>query len=169
MQRSMVQKLAHVGLLVAVEVVLSRFLSISTFNLKIGFGFIPVAIAAVLYGPMWGAVTAGLADFLGAVLFPIGPYFPGFTLTAMLMGASFGFFLYRERGGSLGRVIAAVAINRIPLSLGLNTLWISVLYGKGFMALLPGRVLQEAVLIPIQVIAIWFITQKLPQFIKRRA
>ena len=36
MQKSMVQKMALVGLLVALEIVLSRFLSISTFNLKIG-------------------------------------------------------------------------------------------------------------------------------------
>ena len=167
MQKSMVQKLAQVGLLVAMEIVLSRFLSISTFNLKIGFSFLPLAIVGVLYGPVWGAAAGGLADFLGAILFPIGPYFPGFTLTAMLMGASFGFFLHKN--GNLGRTVAAVAINRLPLSLGLNTLWISILYGKAFWALVPGRVLQEVILLPIQVAVVWFITQKLPTFLKRRA
>lgn len=167
MRKSMVQKLAHVGLLVALEVVLTRFLSINTFSIRIGFGFLPMALAGMLYGPLWGAVTGGLADFLGAILFPTGPYFPGFTLTAMLMGACFGYFLHR--GASLGRTVAAVAINRIPLSLGLNTLWISVLYGKAFWALVPGRLFQEIVLMPVQIVTIWFLTQKLPAYIKRRA
>lgn len=167
MQKSMVQKMALVGLLVALEIVLSRFLSISTFNLKIGFAFIPVVLAALLYGPLWGAATAGLADFLGAILFPVGPYFPGFTLTAMLVGTTYGILLHRQ--ATLGRVVAAVSIVRLPLSLGLNTLWISILYGKAFLALLPGRILQEAVMAPIQIIAIWFIAAKLPVLLKRRA
>lgn len=167
MRKSMVQKLAHVGLLVALEVVLTRFLSINTLSIRIGFGFLPMALAGMLYGPLWGAVTGGLADFLGAILFPTGPYFPGFTLTAMLMGACFGYFLHRN--ASLGRTVAAVAINRIPLSLGLNTLWISVLYGKAFWALVPGRLFQEIVLMPVQIVTIWFLTQKLPAYIKRRA
>lgn len=167
MRKSMVRMLAHVGLLVALEIVLTRFLSINTLSVRIGFGFLPMALAGMLYGPLWGTVTGGLSDFLGAILFPMGPYFPGFTLTAMLMGACFGCFLHR--GASLGRTLAAVAINRIPLSLGLNTLWISVLYGKAFWALVPGRLFQEIVLIPVQIVTIWFLTQKLPAYIKRRA
>ena len=74
-----VQKLVILGVLVAMEVVLSRFVSISTWNMKIGFAFIPVAAAAILLGPVEAAVCGGLADFLGATLFPIGTYFPGFT------------------------------------------------------------------------------------------
>ena len=81
------------ALLTALEIVLSRFLSISAWNTKIGFAFVPVVIAALLLGPVWAGIAAALADFLGAVLFPVGPYFPGFTLTAFLMGAVYGLFL----------------------------------------------------------------------------
>ena len=167
MQKNMAQKLATVGILVALDIVLSRFLSINTFNMRIGFGFVPVVLAAVLYGPVWAALTAGLADVLGVMLFPTGPYFPGFTLTAILMGLTYGLLLYKQI--NLGRIVAAVTICRIPLSLGLNTLWISVLYGKAFMALVPARIFQEAVLFPIHILVIWFVAQKMPLLLRRRA
>ncbi len=165
MQKNMVRKIAHIAVLVALEIVLSRFLSINTFNLKIGFSFVPVVAAALLYGPLGGAATAGLADFAGALLFPVGPYFPGFTLTAMLIGATYGVLLHRRQ--SMPRVIFATLIARLPLSLVVNTFWISILYGKAFFVLIPGRIVQELVLIPIQVVGIWFIATKLPQLFKR--
>ena len=49
--------------LIAAAIVLSRFLSINAWNLKIGFTFVPVFIAAYLYGPIGGAVV-GMAMLL---------------------------------------------------------------------------------------------------------
>ena len=137
------------GVLIAVEIVLSRFLSINTWSFKIGFSFVPIVLAAMLYGPVGGGVTAALGDFLGAVLFPIGPYFPGFTLTALLHGVVFGLFLYRKR--TLPRIIGAVAINQLVLSLFLNSLWISMLYGSPYQALLVSRSAQCVFLLAVQV------------------
>ena len=41
--------LVFCAVLVAVQVVLSRFLSVNAWNTKIGFGFVPVVLAAALY------------------------------------------------------------------------------------------------------------------------
>ncbi len=38
----------------------------------------------------------------------------------------------------------------------LNTLWISMLYGKGFFALLPLRVLKNAIMLPIDSAILYF-------------
>lgn len=73
--------LVTLGALTALQIILSRFLSISVWNLKLGLSFLPVAAAAILYGPLPAAAVAAVGDLGGAVLFPIGPYFPGFTLT----------------------------------------------------------------------------------------
>ena len=156
MQKISVRTLTAVALFVALEVVLSRFLSISTESLKIGFAFVPLVCCAMLYGPVWGAVAGGLADFIGAVLFPIGPYFPGFTLTNALIGLVFGLFLRRSTSGTAGivAICAAVLINNLVLSLLLNTLWVSVLYGSPFLQLLPVRLMQNAVMIPIEIVVI---------------
>ena len=80
------RSITALGLLVAVEIVLSRFCSINAWDLKIGFSFLPVAVAAMRLGPLEAAVVAAVSDFVGAVLFPIGAYFPGFTLTAFQIG-----------------------------------------------------------------------------------
>jgi len=89
--------LVTLAILVAMEIVLSRFLSISAWNTKIGFSFIPVAVAAMLYGPVAGGMVGALGDFVGAVLFPIGAYFPGFTLTNILVGLTCGLFLRHRK------------------------------------------------------------------------
>ena len=107
--------LTGLALLTAVEVVLSRFLSISTWNIKIGFSFIPIVVAAILYGPIEAGVVGALSDFLGAILFPIGAYFPGFTLTAFLTGCVYGLFLHRRQGWP--QILASVAVNQFILSL----------------------------------------------------
>ena len=110
------------ALLAALEIVLSRFLSISAWNTKIGFAFVPVVLAALLLGPLQAGIVAALADFLGALLFPVGPYFPGFTLTAFLMGLCYGLFLYKKQ--SFLRILLAVAVHQLALSLLLNALYL---------------------------------------------
>lgn len=76
-------------MLVAVHVLLSRILSVNAWNMKIGLAFLPVYAAAYLYGPWIAAIVGGLGDLIGALIFPIGPYFPGFTLSCALTGVIF--------------------------------------------------------------------------------
>ncbi len=166
------------SVLVALQVVLTRFCSFNAWNVRIGLGFTALVIAAIFYGPAAAAVVGGLGDFIGSIAFPTGSYFPGFTLTQILMGLVFGFALYRKFynlplfsfGGTpekadstalsgtaasqLLRIAVAVLINQCILSLLLNTLWISVLYGSSFTGLLSTRALQAAVTAPIQMIII---------------
>lgn len=151
-RRKTTKAVVILAMLTAMEVVLNRFASINTWNLKIGLSFIPVVLGAMLYGPLGGAVVAGLGDLVGALLFPIGPYFPGFTATALLTGLVFGFFLQKSQK-PLG-VVLSVAINQLILSLLLNSFWISVLYGSPYFPLLGTRLLQCAVLIPVQIVLI---------------
>lgn len=155
----------YLGVLTALEIVLSRFLSISAWNLKIGFSFVPIAAAAMLFGPLPAAIVAALGDFLGAILFPIGPYFPGFTLTAFLTGLTFGVFLFKKR--SVLRVLGAVAIVQFLLGLLLNTFWISVLYGSPFGPLMATRAVQCAILAPVQFIVILLLGRALETYGKR--
>lgn len=140
------------GLLIAIEVILSRFASISVWNLKIGFGFVPLVIAAILMGSVKAGIVGALADLVGATLFPIGAYFIGFTITNFLTGFVYGLFLYKKQ--SLTRTIIAVAINHFILSSLLNTLWISVLYGSPYLPLFVTRILKSAVMAPIHVFII---------------
>jgi len=155
------------ALLIALQVILTRFLSFNQWNMRIGFGFVPVVMAAVMLGPISAALTGGIADFIGAILFPTGTYFPGFTLTAALMGLVFGLFLYKKQ--TFIFVIVSVAVNQLILSLLLNTFWISVLYGSPFFGLIPTRVIQSAINIPVQITVSWLIIKSVGVFLKRHA
>ncbi len=152
--------------LIAMEIVLSRFLSFSVWNMKIGLAFAPVVVAAILLGPIKAGIVGAIADFLGAILFPIGTYFPGFTFTAFLTGMVFGLFLYKKQ--SLPNILAAVGINLLVLSLFLQTFWISVLYNANYMAVLVSRLTQVAILIPVQVVVITLISKTIVDFRRRR-
>ncbi|MBR6684609.1 MAG: folate family ECF transporter S component, partial [Firmicutes bacterium] len=86
------------SMLIAVALVLNLFASIQiTDSLRLGFGFIATAIMGMLYGPVCAALSAGLVDILQFFLKPMGEFFPGYTLTAMLGGLLYGFFLYKKQ------------------------------------------------------------------------
>ncbi|MEG1426614.1 MAG: folate family ECF transporter S component [Oscillospiraceae bacterium] len=158
-----IQNLALMAVLLAAEIMLSRFLSLQTPIVKIGFAFIPVAIAARKMGAQEAVIVAALGDFLGALLFPVGAYFPGFTLTAAMKGLCSGLFLHKKC--SLGRITASVLINEIFGSLLLNTLWLSILFGSPFFAILPTRLLQAAILAIVQVLSLWMLLLKAGKFL----
>lgn len=136
--------LAVVALLIAANIVLSRFCSINMWNLRIGFTFITPVLAAYFFGPIEAVLVAGLGDLVGALLFPTGgAYFPGFTLTAVLTGLCFGVFLHKNI--SLSKIIASVALNEFIGSLLLNTYWIHLLYGSPYKAIFFTRLTAQVI------------------------
>ena len=72
---------------VALDVLLTRVLAFNTPVMKIGLGFVAIAVCGAVYGPVAGAICGALGDIIGSLLFPTGAYFPVFTLTAT--GAGF--------------------------------------------------------------------------------
>ncbi len=145
-----VQNLALIACLLAIQIILSRFLSISTPIMKIGFSFIPVAIAARKLGTFESMTVAGLGDLIGAILFPIGPYFPGFTLSAMITGLINGLSYHKKC--NIKRVVFAVLLGQLVSSILLNTLWISLLYGSDFLVLLPTRLIQAGIMCTVEIV-----------------
>ncbi|MCR5090764.1 MAG: folate family ECF transporter S component [Oscillospiraceae bacterium] len=162
MSKFSTRTLTSLALLTALEIILSRFLSISAWNIKIGFSFLPVVIAAMLFGPLAAGLVAALGDFIGALLFPIGAYFPGFTLTAFLTGLVFGLLLHKKQGWL--QALLAVGINQFILSLFLNTLWISILYDSPYLPLLATRLVQCLILTVVQLLGIQAVSRLLQRY-----
>lgn len=160
MKNNNVKKLVQISLLMALQIILTRFCSINTPIVRIGFGFLPIAIIAMMYGPMSAGVANAIADFMGVMLFPNGAYFPGFTLTAFLSGVIYGLFLYNKPKTWSRIILSVVAINLL-LNLGLDTLWLQILMKQGFLALLPTRIMKVAIMIPIQVVCIGVVWKKI--------
>ena len=139
-------------MLVAVHVLLSRILSVNAWNIKIGLAFLPVYAAAYLYGPWVAALVGGIGDLVGALAFPIGPYFPGFTLSCALTGVIFGLLL--KGGKPFKSVVLAAAADQVIVGILMNTFWISVLYGSPFLQLMEIRSVQAAIMFVLETVVI---------------
>lgn len=147
-----VRKIVVLGMLLAAQVVAGLFVSISLPIAKIGFVFLPIAITGILYGPVWCGISAALGDIIVAVMGPYG-YFPPMTISALLSGVIYGLFLYRKPA-STRRILLCVLTESILISIILQTFWLNMLTGKAYLALLPARLLQNLIVIPISVICI---------------
>lgn len=142
--------------LVAISIVLTRFfVFMPTNTLRIGFGDLPLMLSGFLFGPIVGGITGAAADLIGIIINPLGPPHLGLTISSMLWGVIPGLFVMiaRRRGsnpyGKLN-VLIAVTVSIVVVSLGLNTFWLSRLYGDGFFVMLPTRIVTGLINIPVQ-------------------
>lgn len=146
------KNLALCGVMGALSMVLGIVASIQIGPyIKIGFSGLPNRIAECLFGPVIGCIFGGTMDILKFIAKPDGPFFFGFTFDAMLAGVLYGSILYKKPV-TIPRVFVAELAAKVIVNCGFNTLWISVLYGKGFLAILPMRLLKNAIMLPIDTI-----------------
>ena len=85
---------------------------------------------------------------------------PGFTLTAFLTGMIFGFFL-KGKEITWKSVLPASLLVILGCNLCLDTLWLSILMGDGYLALLPARILKCVLMLPIHLILIPFVWNRI--------
>lgn len=78
-----VHSLVMMAVLVAMEIILARYLSVQTVTLRISFETIPLALAGMWLGPLSGVIVALVGDILGTVLSGFGVYFPPLSLGPM--------------------------------------------------------------------------------------
>ena len=146
------KNLALCGVMGALSMVLGIVASIQIGPyIKIGFSGLPNRIVECLFGPVIGCIFGGTMDILKFIAKPDGPFFFGFTFDAMLAGVLYGSILYKKPV-TIPRVFVAERAAKVIVNCGFNTLWISVLYGKGFLAILPMRLLKNAIMLPIDTI-----------------
>ena len=160
MKKMNTKMLVTASVLIALQIILSRFLSINAWNMKIGFSFVAIFVAAYFYGPAFSVIVAVISDVLGALLFPSGAFFPGFTVTALFTGLLYGLMLHKKQ--NRGRIVMTVLADQLILGLVVNTYWLSILYGTTFGAVAITRIFQCLIMIPVQYVTISLLMKKLP-------
>lgn len=144
------KKLVVVSLLIAVQIVLARMVSIEISNtIRIGFSFIALAINGALFGPLVAGASGGIADVIGFLLKPTGPYFPGFTVTAVILGIIYGYFLHRDEIKMKDIVLASFFVGVVLLFL--NSYWLTMLIGKAYTHFLAVRFPAEVVMVLVKI------------------
>jgi len=166
MRKFSAKMIAVMGMLIALETIIARFGTLRpTESIRISLDFIPIAVSAILYGPIPAMIISILADVLGAFLFPVGPYFPGFTVTAALTGLLYGAALYKSQ--SMPRVVLAVLLHQGILALFLNTYWLKVLYGMPYWPTLVSRLVQCGILVVVEIVLLPLIARAVRQLEKQ--
>ncbi len=155
-------------MMIALQIVLSRFLSITTPLIKMGFGFLPIAIVAMLYGPVYSGVAWGISDLIGALMFPVGPFFYGFTISAAINGLIYGLYIYKNHS-KIWRIVAAVLTASVLVSLGVDTVWLTMLTGNPPMTVFLSRLLKTGIMAPVQIVTITLIGKRFQEFIYRNS
>jgi len=144
--------LTTAGILLAIQMVLSSYGTIEvTDSLKISLSHLALAPTAVFFGPVAAGMQGALSDILGYLLKPTGPYFPGFTLSAMLLGVVYGMALYKTRH-TLWQVVTARVVVMLLINILLNTVFLTMLYGPSRLATLPVRVVKNLIQLPFDCI-----------------
>ncbi len=162
---SKTKKLILAALMLTLSIVLSRFVSIKTPLLSITFNFVPIMLSAIWLGPKYSTLIAGLSDIIGAILFPFGEFFIGFTISSILTGLIYGLVLYKKDNLSKGKFIIRLVIASLLViflvNTVLNTLWLVIMYDKAFFVLLGTRIVKEIIMLPIQVITMFALVKGL--------
>ena len=114
------------GVMGALSVVLS-FVGSIRINpyMKIGVSEIPNLMIDYLMGPVVGGVFGAVMDFI-----------------------------YKKKI-TFWRLLISEILVKLIVNIGMNTLWLDMLYGKGFLAILPHRIVSNLIQLPIDVIVLF--------------
>lgn len=152
------RKMLLCSLFIASTVILGRILSIRTPLITIGFSFVPIMLSAIILGPKYSTFVSTISDIIGALLFPTGSYFWGFTVTAFFTGLIYGLFLYRkefkmDKSFVIRLIISTVIVTGV-LNGVLNTIWVIIINKSASKIVVPVRILKQLIMGPIKVVTI---------------
>ena len=154
-QKISTRGIALMGILMAMQLILTRFLVIQTPFVRVSFLFIPTTVMAMVFGPLLTGVGSMLSDFVGISLFPVGGgYFPGFSVSAFLTGAIYSWFFHKKEF-TWQRVVLANLLVMIFIDMVLNTYWLYLIIGPAVIAQIPIRIGKSLILFPIQVLLMY--------------
>ena len=153
-EMSKLRTITLIAMLLAVSVVLSFFTIQVSESLRLGLGYLITATMGMLFGPVTAGIAAGVGDIVKYLIKPSGAFFPGLTITAILVGVLYGMVFYHSRV-TLVRAIVAKTLTNVLLNILLNTFWLSIMMGKGFWALVPSRVIKNIALLPVEILLLY--------------
>ncbi len=169
-----VYSLAYAGVFIAMNIVLSRLVSIPIGpTLRISIGSVPIILSGLFLGPFLGGASGAAGDLLGCAISGYAPN-PLLTLSAVLMGilpSLFRNFIANGKGinGYL-RVLAVLAFTMLLTSQGTTTLGLALMYGMSFWPTFIMRLPQTCLLLIVNsfLVTILYSRVRLPGNSRRR-
>ena len=171
------QTLAIAGVLVAMNIVLSRFVSIPIgTSLRISVSSVPIILAGIWLGPLAGGCCGFLGDLLGCLISGYAPN-PLLSVSAILMGVLPALLLKLFRVNSAKstenkfvsfvllylRFLAAIGLTMLVTSQGISTYGLALMYGQPFWAQWLLRLPQSVLLLFVNSLLTCFLYIRVPK------
>jgi len=150
------KKLARLSFLIALNIILTRFLSLriaigGVEGIRIASRSRPVIFVGIAFGPIAGGIVGGIADIVGYFINPMGAYMPHFTLTAFLTGFIPGIVMKIMVGNKnrYWQLLLAIATGQIISSVILVPIFLQMLFGVPIEVTILPKVISQAIMIPV--------------------
>jgi len=163
------KKVVLMGLLVGISAALAPLVIMITPHQKfLSLYFIPLAVGAVILGPVAALLMGFAADTINFLLPPVaGPYFPGYALSLMLSCLIFALWQY-NKPLRLWRIVCAQLCNIVLINFGLNHIWRVILLGPASATFFTStRLINNAIQFPLIVIAVYALSKASLALMKR--
>ena len=147
-----VKTLVFMALLIAMHLVLTRVLVIDLGAYRISVGSVTTILAGLWLGPIAGGVCGLCADIIGCFMkgYAVNPFI---TVAAILWGVlpalAGPLFANKKKTGKTVVICISIVITAILSSLVLITAGLVIMLGYNFYAIMPGRLVQFVIMIPI--------------------
>ena len=139
------------GLLIALHIVLARLVVIDLGSYRITIGSVCTVLTGLWFGPVAGGMNGLLSDLIGCVLkgYAVNPLI---TVAAILWGVIPALMRPLITGGKVRKTAMlsiSVVVSSILGTLVFTTAGLVLIIGYNFYAIMPGRIVQCAIMTPI--------------------
>ena len=154
-------RLSLTAVAVAMSVVVCRFLGFTPQDspVRFDFGFLPIAVIAEMFGPIYSGFGYLAADVIGSFVQGYAPN-PWIAACKLITGILMGVFFTRGRT-SLPRVIVAFTVINVAVDFLLMTPIFVFMYGWTWGATLTTRAINAAVTLPFRIITFYVLAKAL--------
>ena len=144
-------KITTSAMMVALSIVFCRVLGFPTTGMwRVEIGFLPILIVAILYGPVWSAVSYGLADFIGALIYTgINPFI---LLCKIVFGLLMGVVFHGREKIGLPRNILFFLLVGFVVDIMMMTPIFVFMFGYTWKAALIWRLAAFSVNTPVRIV-----------------
>lgn len=162
MKKMNVKAIVSSGVLISLNIILSKFIAIPGI---ISFGGFPIIFGGIVFGPIIGGIVGTVGDIVSFIIKPTGPFMPHFVLTSALTGIIPGILVRAlkndPRDPKLWKIFISILIGQVITTVLMVPYFREVLFGHPFLVTMPKALSRQAINIPAYSIIIKLLIQAL--------
>lgn len=162
MKKINVKTITITGFLIALNIVLSRIITIPGI---ISFGGFPIIFGGIVFGPVVGGIIGGVGDVVSFMVRPTGAFMPHFVLTSALTGIIPGLMVNvlknNLKNPKLWKIFTAILTGQIITTVIMVPYFRQILFGHPFVLTMVKALTKQAVNIPAYSIIILMLIKAL--------